>query len=150
MLKISKGEYINEDDIECVSEYVSKPVIKFAKDAKEKGMEREFRNTYGLNTIIIMQDGKVFLCPNKFELYKGRMNEQEFIITDPKRCMIRRKYVVEITSKPNHGQNRDIQKAKEEGMYLNLASNKPTRWRFFMKSGRIYGVHTMKADVATA
>lgn len=148
MLKINKDEYLNEDMIECVAEYGSKPIVRHAMRAKAEGREREFRNSYGLNTVIVLSDGTVCLCPNKFETYMGRLDADRFVVADPKRFAVAKAFVKEATTSPNLGQRRDVAKAKEEGRYLNFARGKSVKWTFFTVTGRIYGTHAMKADLS--
>lgn len=144
MLKISKNEFINEDMIECISIYESKPLQDQAKKARDENRIRELKGRYGIKSFVMMEDGYLFLCPNFPDIYLKRMSAEQYLIIDPIRYYLKKNMIREITSKPNSKQRTEIAGKKKDGQYINLAKNRPVRYYVFMKSGRIYGIALMK------
>ena len=144
MLKITKSEFINHDKIECMAVYESVPVKKIAKKAKEIDRFRGFTGKTGYKTIIFMNDGFVYLCPCLPATYASRMNIEEFITADPNRYFLKKDQIREISTKLNNHQRKNIQQAKERGMFINLSKNKSAEYYVFMISGRIYALHNIR------
>lgn len=144
MLTIKKDELINEDMVESICMYNSEPLTKLAGAARKNGNIREFRGRYGYKSMVIMEDGYLFLCPNNPAIYFARAREEDYLFLDPKRYAVRKKLVREVTTRPNKGQHQDIVKAKKEGRYINLARGKKTKCYVFMVTGRIYGAASIR------
>ena len=140
MLKINKSEFIKESDIECVCDYGSKPLQQIAKRSREMGKFREMMGRNGLKSMIILEDGYLFLCPYKPDTYIGKCREEDFLAVST-RCYIRKAMIREICTKLNTGQQRELKEKKGNGEYVNLTYGKSTSHYLFMKAGRIYGIH---------
>lgn len=147
MLKITRSELLNEDMIECVSEYGNSPLRTIAGKARKSGNFREFRNRYGVKTIIIMDDGFVVLAPLRMDTYAERMEKEKFLMADPNRYVIRKSLIREIATKPNAQQRRAIKEAKENGKFVNLIGGKPAKYYVFTTTGRVYALRYLKESV---
>ena len=144
MLKIQKNQLINDDLIECISVYNSDPLSTIAKKAKKNQTLREIRGRFGYNSILLLKDGYVFLCPNYPEVYFSKLDMDQYVLIDPKRYAIKKDIIREITAKPNKGQHEEIVAAKKEERYINLARNKEVRYYIFTTTNRIYGINIIR------
>lgn len=144
MLKINKYEMINEDKIECFCLYNTKPVKAIVRKARQDGRCREVRNRYGFKSVAVMDDGYLIICPNYPEVYAERVDKERYIIVDPKRLIVSRNFVREVTRRPNTQQRREIIEKRETGEYVNLAGEGKTNYYIFTTTGRIYGVRFFK------
>ena len=124
MLRINKNTLINDSKIECICEYGFKPLIRYVKENDKSGKVRKIKGSYGYNSLIIMEDGYVFLCPNKPSVYLKRQDPELYIILSPKRHVLKKAMIREITTKPNAGQHRDIMKAKAEDFLIFLETKR--------------------------
>ena len=52
--------------------------------------------------------------------------------------------IKEISCKLNAAQRKEVMEKKENGLYILLTRGKKTKFYIFMKSGRIYGVNSLK------
>lgn len=143
MLRINKNVIINDDKIEGICEYGSKALVKIVKESEKEGKLRKIKGSYGYNSLIIMEDGYLFLCPNNPAVYYKRQEMEKYISVSPKKYAIKQSMVREITTKPNAGQHREIVKAKSEGRFFNLAGNKKTYYYIFTINNHIYGATTL-------
>lgn len=143
MLKIGKNELINEDMIESFSIYGNKPSMDLAKDADINGKMRKIRGRYGIKTLIMMNDGYIFLCPFLPDTHMKKLNKDDYMVIDPKRYYIRKSLIREITTKPNTGQHEEILRAKQEMRYVNFAKRQTVKYYIFTVTNRIYGVHSI-------
>ena len=144
MLKINKNVMINEDNIECICFYGNKPLRKIVHDSKVAGNIRQIRGRYGFKSIIFMKDGYIFLCPNNPETYLSRLEENDYYVLDPKKCIVKKDCVREIVIKPNTGQHLEIIRSKKEKCYVNIAGKNKIKYYIFTVSGRIYGLNVVK------
>lgn len=145
MLKINKNEFINEESIECICEYNSKPLTEIAVKARREGKASEFRGRNGLKSFIMMDDGYLFLCPLRPGTYIERTTKEEYLVVSL-RCYLKKKLIREISIKLSARQRRDLKDKKEKKEYINLAKDKSVTHYIFMKSGHIYGTHLIKED----
>lgn len=143
MLKITKYEYLNEEISECICVYESKPLKRFAKQAKTKCLYREFRGRNGIKSIIILNDGGVFLCPYLPNTYYERTEKNDYIQVNQE-IYLRKDMIREVTLKPNQQQKEEIRNAKQSGHYVNLCKKRAVGYYVYMRSGRIYGVTNIK------
>lgn len=143
MLRINKNTLINDSKIECICEYGFKPLIRYVKENDKSGKVRKIKGSYGYNSLIIMEDGYVFLCPNKPSVYLKRQDPELYITLSPKRHVLKKAMIREITTKPNAGQHRDIMKAKAEGKFFDLSGNKKTFYYIFTVNDHIYGLNSL-------
>lgn len=144
MLKVRKNEYINEGQIECICSYTSEPVYRLVRIGRKNESIRELRGKFGYKSLIIMNDGYLFLCPNNPDVYFSKLDLSEYLVIDSKRILIKKDRIREISTKPNVGQHKEIVKAKAESRYINLSGNKKIRYYIFTTSGRIYGVNLIR------
>ena len=144
MLKINKNEYINHNKIECIAEYRSEPLRRLVREAKEKKMFQGIEGKAGYKTIIFLDDGFIFLCPLLPGTYLSKMDKEEFIEADPKRYLLKKEQIRDISSKLTASQRKRLQKAKQDNKFVNLSRNNKTGYYIFMSSGRVYGVHNIK------
>lgn len=145
MLKVNKNTFINEDKIECICEYGSKPLVQHAMENEKEGKLRKIKGRYGYNSLIVMDDGYLFICQNHPEVYFKRMDMSNYVMLSAKKQVIKKSMVREIVTKTNAGQRRDIAKAKKEGRYYNLSGNKKTFYYIFTVNKHIYGANTLSA-----
>ena len=147
MLRINTRVLIDDKKIECIISYDSEPLYKIARESRKKKNIREIRGRYGFKSMIVLEDGYVFLCPLNPDTYqngKGISSDDYFII-DPKRYYIRRNCIREIVEgKLNKQQKREVKESKDNGTYINLAKNKKVKYYIFTYSGHIYGVNIIK------
>lgn len=135
MLKLNARTIINDNKIESISEYSSKSQIRMIRDSENK---RKIKGSYGYKSLIVMNDGYLFLCPNTPQVYFNRLNMEEYVIISPKRYAIRKDMIREIASKTNVSQKNDIRKSKEENRFYDLSSNKKTAYYIFTINNHIY------------
>lgn len=146
MLKINKNEMINEDMIEAVTFYGSSPLKRFAGSAQDPETVRRLKGRYGLKSMVVMQDGFVFLCPFNANIYLARLPADDYILLDPKKGALRASMVREVTTKLTAEQRREIIKKKQERLYIDLTCGKKTKYYFFMASGRVYGTNIFRGQ----
>ena len=144
MLRVSYSDQLNDEYIEAICIYGSDPLVRFASKARHEDRLRTLKGKYGLRTLIVMEEGRHFLCPFLPKTYMSKLDDREFFIIDPNRYMIIKKDVLEITSRLNTEQRREVQKEKETGKFISLSRKQATTQYLFMKSGRIYGIHTVR------
>ena len=144
MLKITKDEYVNEDRIECIAIYGSRPLKATARKAREGGHFRGFIRKTGFKTIILLDDGCVFLCPYMPNTYLQRGDRGKYILADKLRYILNRSKIREVSASLTTAQRKSLKEAKEGGMFVNLAGNRKATHYVFMVSGRIYGLHGFK------
>lgn len=141
MIKLNKFSYIEESDVEIFCDYSSsKPLQFLVKDKKESNMIRELKGRYGYKTLIIQDDGYVYLAPYEPITYTKRCKPDEFCMMSPS-CYIRINAIREITTKLNSFHHRDIKTARASKMFINLTKGKSATHYVFMKTGRIYALH---------
>ena len=145
MLKIIKNEMINEKMIESILEYKTSPLKALVKFAENNKILRRFRGKHGSKSLIVLEDGTMFLCPFYPETYISKLPEGEYLESDSKRFFIRSSMIKEISFSPILSQRNDIKEAKSKKMYYNLSRRKKIKCYLFMKSGRIYGINSYKA-----
>ena len=54
MLRVNRNTLINDDKIECICEYGSKPLVKLARDNEKENRLRKIKGGYGYNCLIVM------------------------------------------------------------------------------------------------
>lgn len=140
MLKIGKNEFINDSFIEAVCTYSTIPLVRLAANADKINMLRRVKGRYGTNSMFIMNDGYVFLSTYYPETYMSHIDKSLFFQIDGKKYFIRKSAVREICTKLYARQKRDLKKAKESGMYVNLSGRKKIKYYLFTLTGRVYGV----------
>lgn len=140
MLKIAKNEFINDSKIEAICTYGAMPLVRLASEAGKKNMVRRFQGRYGIKSLFIMDDGYVFLATYTPETYMSRIDKSLFFQIEGKKFYIRTDLVREICTRLSAGQRRDVQKAKENGMYFNLSGKKKVKYYMFTITGHVYGV----------
>lgn len=141
MIKLNKFSYIEECDVEIFCDYFSsKPLQLLVKEKKESNMIRELKGRYGYKTLVIQDDGYVYLAPYEPTTYIKRCQLDEFYIFGPG-CYIRKNAIREITTKLNSFHRRDIKTAKTGKMFVNLTKGRSATHYIFMKTGRIYALH---------
>ena len=140
MLKVRKDQLINEDKIESICLYGSEPLVRIVQIARANNVIHSFIGNHGYKSLIAMDDGFLFLCPNYPEIYFSRLDLTDYLIVDAKKYAIRKSCIREISSNPSKSQHQDIIKAKNEKRFYNLSGHKKTKYYIFTVSGRIYGV----------
>lgn len=143
MLKINVNTMVNDEKIECICCYGSKSLIKLVKEGGKNEKIRKIKGSYGYNSLIVMEDGYLVLCPNNPAVYLKRLDMDSYVAVSPKKHVIKKSAIREITSKPNISQHRDIMKAKSEGRFFNLAGNKKTYYYIFTVNNHVYGSNTL-------
>ena len=143
MLRVNRNTLINDDKIECICEYGSKPLVKLARDNEKENRLRKIKGGYGYNSLIVMDDGYLYICQNHPEVYFKRMDMDAYIMISAKRHAVKKSMVREIVTKTNAGQRRDISKAKKEGRFFNLSGNKKTFYYIFTINEHFYGTNTL-------
>lgn len=142
MLKIDIGRFIEESDVECICEYVSKPVKALAHEQDKKGMADFLRGKRrGFRSLIITEEGYVYVCHLLPQTYFKRCKAQEGFHEISKNYYIRKSSVRQVISGLTRKNRRELEEAKTKGLYVNLARNKNVTHYIFTKNGRIYGVH---------
>lgn len=144
MLQINAHEKINEEYIESIFLYDSAPLRQFASAAEKQDLLRRFPGRFGQRTMIVMEKGKHILAPFLPKTYFQKLDMEKFFIIDPLRYAIKRSSIIEITSKPNAGQRRDIAEMKKKNGFLSFTKGQKTNLYIFTDSGRIYGVHAIR------
>ena len=144
MLKITKDEYLNDEKIECIAIYGSVPLQVQVRMAKEREQYRGFVKKGGLKSVIFLDDGFIFHCPYMPNTYLSRMNEEDYMLADPLRYLLKKKKIRDISTNLTALQRRLLKEAKKNGSFINLARSKAVKYYVFMESGRIYGLHTIK------
>ncbi|MCD8012047.1 MAG: DUF370 domain-containing protein [Lachnospiraceae bacterium] len=141
MLRVNAGTKLNDEKIECITIYAdSLPLRRMVSDARKNNKCRNLNGNRKIKTMIIYNDGSIFLCSLNPDTYLARLDAADYYLVDPIRTMIRKNEIREIVSKTNASHRRDIAKAKADGMYVNLTCNRKTRDYIFTESGRIYGL----------
>lgn len=148
MLKLNKYENLNEDMIECISMYHSKPLREAASSAGKEG--RCWRVNMGreIKTIIILGDGSIYLCPLNPDTYLSRVDGTNYIVADPKRIILRRNMVVNITTHPTRAQHKAIMDKRTEGKFYDLTRGKKTNYYVFTINGHIYGLPRIRENLS--
>ena len=131
MLKVRKDQLINEDKIESICLYGSEPLVRIVQIARANNVIHSFIGNHGYKSLIVMDDGFLFLCPNYPEIYFSRLDLTDYLIVDAKKYAIRKSCIREISSNPSKSQHQDIIKAKNEKRFYNLSGHKKTKYYFY-------------------
>lgn len=151
MLKVKKDQLINDEKIESICLYGSEPLIRIVQIARSNNTIHSFIGSRGYKSLIVMDDGFLFLCPNYPDTYFSRLNLSDYLIVDAKKYAIRKSCIREISSNPSRSQHLDIVRAKNEKRFYNLSGHKKTKYYIFTVGGRIYGVpYIRKLSTETA
>ncbi len=144
MLKLDTHTWVNDSTIEAISPYGSLPLRNLAHAAQDQGLLRDFSGPNGFKSIIFAEDGFVYRCAHRPHFYITRMVVDNWYVAEANRIYLREEYVREIAERLNSSQKRSLAQAKAEGLYVNLSRNKRVRYYVFMRSGRVYGVRSLK------
>lgn len=90
MLKVRKDQLINEDKIESICLYGSEPLVRIVQIARANNVIHSFIGNHGYKSLIVMDDGFLFLCPNYPEIYFSRLDLTDYLIVDAKKYAIRK------------------------------------------------------------
>lgn len=139
MLKIDKNQMLNDEYIECICMYETKPIENFVKRAKEEKRCSLFRGPYGFKSLIILRNNECVVCPFSTDVYLKKLDESRYYVSRGKKYIISKKGVKIISKRLSESQQNVLAEAKKNGLYINLSSNKKVKYYFFMDNGHIYG-----------